>query len=218
MTDKEMTDSEIYDYMTNYQSPDFFLSGLENWSELPTHVRNYVFDMKHEMLPATSLTCQQIVDAMIRYLNEQREIGELEDFPPLQPSYLSKDDGEMVLWFIERLKKRIWRNMVYQFQVSNYWVDGIININYQEKGKKIEFTFICKFYYPHEFHVSELNREHSVFYNNVDTEFYFYLDKKFPFLNIYAPQSGYWDKSNWYGYDKENDEVIMKFYAECEIK
>jgi hypothetical protein len=99
------------------------------------------------------------------------------------------------------------------FEVDDYWVNGTINIDYQylAESNQIEFTFICKFYYPEEFHQVESNKKRSVFYINVDAEFYYYLSEKFPFLNIYAPYSEY-------GYDNENDEVIMKYHAECEIK
>jgi hypothetical protein len=223
MTEKTeiMTDGEIYDMMTNYQSPNLFLEGLENWSELTDYVINYVYDMKHEMLPRTTMDTHQIADAMIRYLVEQRAYGELEDFPPpFLPTHFT-DDGEMVLWFIERLRKfRIWRKMKVVFEVDDYWVNGLIHIDYQylTESNQIEFTFVCKFYYPEEYHRHEANKKYSPFYDYIDREFHNYLDRKFPFLNIYPIPRGDW--RDWNGYDKEEEEVIMKFHtlAECEIK
>lgn len=78
---ENITDAQLYDQVTNYQSPDMFLEFLTDWNLLEEYVEKYVNEIKDEIL-APDCSVNQAKDSIIKYLEQCRSDGVLENFPP----------------------------------------------------------------------------------------------------------------------------------------
>ena len=66
---KQENESEIYNMMTNYQDPELFKEFWnKNKQSLYEYCLEYVLEAKHDMLPETKMSNDEVASAMHRYL------------------------------------------------------------------------------------------------------------------------------------------------------